>query len=202
MRAIFLDKAGALVNHMPYIISLHRLQPMPGALQGARALYNAGYQLFVVCNQPGVAHGYFPEHRLTDVETRIRHLLAEVDVPLAGFYYCPHHPDGCVRGYVMQCACRKPQPGLLCRVAHEYGLNLSQSWVIGENLDDIEAGRRAGCHTLLLGNSDMLKRELSPWRIPHYLTYDLLAAAQWIIEDTYTESNPFPIRGKTLLHEH
>lgn len=177
MRAVFLDKDGTLIEDVPYNIDPERIRLTPGAAEGLYLLHVAGYRLIVISNQSGVARGYFPEKALRAVEGRVRELLAEFEVPLTAFYYCPHHPAGVVPRYSMACDCRKPAPGLLLRAAREHNIDLAQSWLIGDILDDIEAGRRAGCATVLLDNGHETEWALSRDRLPHHLTSDLAAAA-------------------------
>ena len=69
---------------------------------------------------------------------------------LSGIYYCPHHVDGVIPELTIRCDCRKPRPGLLLRAAAELHLDLRCSWFVGDILDDIEAGNRAGCRTILV----------------------------------------------------
>ncbi len=179
-RAVFLDKDGTLVENMPYNVRPERMRLSPGAPEGLRLLHQAGFRLVVVSNQSGVARGYFPEEALVAVEQRLRELLGEVGVPLTGFYYCPHHPQGTVPRYTVACTCRKPAQGLLLRAAHEHGIELSRCWVIGDILDDVEAGRRAGCRTVLIDNGSETQWEASSLRLPHYLAPDLGQAARLI----------------------
>ena len=179
-RAVFLDKDGTLVEDVPYNVDPAQVRLMPGAAEGLRLLVAAGYRLVVVSNQSGVARGYFAEEALAAVETRLRQLLEEVGVCLGGFYYCPHHPQGCVAGYAIACDCRKPQPGLVVRAAQEHGLDLSQSWFVGDILDDVEAGRRAGCRTVFLDNGHETEWVMTPERQPHFTAPDLIAAARII----------------------
>src|SRR5581483_10333629 len=113
--AVFLDKDGTLVEDVPYNVDPDRIRLLPGTAAGLRRLHAAGYQLVVVSNQSGVARGYFPESALAAVEARLRELLTSAGVPLAGFYYCPHHPAGAVPAYTVACTCRKPLPGLVVR---------------------------------------------------------------------------------------
>jgi D-glycero-D-manno-heptose 1,7-bisphosphate phosphatase len=79
-----------------------------------------------------------------------RTTLAQFSVRLDGVYFCPHHVDGVVAELAVQCACRKPQPGMLHRAAAELDLYLGGSWFIGDSLDDVEAGNRCGCRTILI----------------------------------------------------
>jgi histidinol-phosphate phosphatase family protein len=173
-RAVFLDKDGTLIEDVPYNVDPERVRLMPRAAEGLRALQAAGYQLFVISNQSGVARGYFQEAALAAVEERLRHLLAEAGVSLAGFYYCPHHPDGA-------CLCRKPEPGLIVRASREHGILLAESWFVGDILDDVEAGRRAGCRTVLLNNGHETEWVWSPQRLPDCFAADLAEAADLIV---------------------
>ena len=186
-KAVFLDKDGTLVEDVPYNVDPAQVRLMPGAVEGLRLLDAAGYRLVVISNQSGVARGFFAEEALAAVETRLRELLAEAGVSLGGFYYCPHHPQGCVAGYAIACDCRKPQPGLVVRAAQEQGLDLSQSWFVGDILDDVEAGRAAGCGTILLDNGNETEWHLSPQRMPDVLAVDLQHAASMILRGSRLE---------------
>lgn len=181
IRAVFLDKDGTLIEDVPYNVDPELLHLTQGAVEGLHVLHTAGYPLIVITNQSGVARGYFPESALVAVEERLRQLLAEVDIPLAGFYYCPHHPDGVVANYAIACSCRKPEPGLLIHAADSHGIDLRESWFIGDILNDVEAGRRAGCRTILIDNGNETEWQMSAQRSPHYVVSDLVEAAQVIM---------------------
>ncbi len=180
-RAVFLDKDGTLVEDLPYNVNPERIALTPGALDGLARLHRAGYRLVVVTNQSGVARGYFGEDALFPVERRVRELLARAGILLAGFYYCPHHPDGIIPRYATECDCRKPAPGLILNAALRHGIDLAQSWMVGDILNDIEAGRRAGCRTILLNNGHETEWRLSNLRQPHYVAEDLSQAAGLIL---------------------
>ena len=180
-KAVFLDKDGTLVEDVPYNVDPGRLRLLPGALEGLALLSRAGFRIVVVTNQAGVARGYFREEALHAVEGRLREMLAEAGVPLAGFRYCPHHPEGVVPGYGVVCPCRKPAAGLLVGAAAELGVDLARSWMVGDILDDVEAGRRAGCRTLLIDNGNETVWRDGPWRRPHARAGDLLEAAGLIL---------------------
>ncbi|MBX6313276.1 MAG: HAD family hydrolase, partial [Isosphaeraceae bacterium] len=179
-RAVFLDKDGTLIEDVPYNVDPDLIRLAPGAAEGLTRLWAAGYRLVVISNQAGVARGLFPEEALAAVEKRLRDLMAGLGVPLAGFYYCPHHPEGTVVGYAVACDCRKPAPGLILRAAREQGIDLTRSWFIGDILHDIEAGRRAGCRTILIDNGHETEWVLSPLRRPHRVAADLAEAARII----------------------
>lgn len=183
--AIFLDKDGTLVQDIPYNVDPQKIRLGYGVADGVRRLYEAGFALVVVTNQSGVARGYFSEAAIAPVRQRLQDLL---EVPLAGFYYCPHHPDGMVAEYAFRCRCRKPEAGLLMQAAMELRLDLEHSWMIGDILNDVEAGNRAGCRTILLDNGNETEWVLTEGRIPDYTVFSFDAAADIILQQTYAYS--------------
>jgi D-glycero-D-manno-heptose 1,7-bisphosphate phosphatase len=180
-KAVFLDKDGTLVEDVPYSCDVNRIRLMPGVRQGLRRLDAAGYLLIVVSNQSGVAHGLFSVEALSGVEMKLRALLADADIRLDGFYYCPHHPDGRVFAYATACDCRKPSPGLFMQATSDWAIDLTASWMVGDILHDVEAGRRAGCRTILLDNGHETEWHLGAYRCPDYVAADLDAAADIIL---------------------
>lgn len=179
--AVFLDKDGTLVVNVPYNVDPARTELAPGATEGLPKLTRAGYDLHVVSNQSGVALGRFEESALGDVERRLRELTSECGVRLAGFSYCPHHPQGRVEAYAGTCACRKPAPGMILEAARKCGYDLERSWLVGDVLDDVEAGRRAGCRTILIDNGNETEWVLTPVRTPHHRASNLAEAAAIIL---------------------
>lgn len=178
-KAIFLDKDGTLIENIPYNVDPEKIRLCAGAAEGVRSLHR-NYQIFLITNQSGIAFGYFPEAALSAVEKRCRELLSAQNVLLADFFYCPHHPKGIIPQYTGDCFCRKPKPGLFKQAAFKYKINLQQSWAIGDILDDIEAGKAAGCRTILIDNGNETEWRLSDQRRPHYIVPHLLAAAKLI----------------------
>ncbi|WP_152053936.1 D-glycero-alpha-D-manno-heptose-1,7-bisphosphate 7-phosphatase [Tautonia marina] len=183
-RAVFLDKDGTVIENVPYNVDPSLIQLCEGAAEGLRLLAEAGYLLVVVSNQSGVARGYFPESAIGPVEARLRELLAEQGVALDGFRYCPHHPDGSVTAYAIACECRKPAPGMLSEAARTLDIELSRSWMVGDIADDVEAGRRAGCRTVLIVRTE----DELPSPPPDVIAGNLAEAARRILRaDTATD---------------
>lgn len=180
MRAIFLDKDGTLVENVPFNVNPALIQLTWQAGQALQIFKSLGYRLIVVSNQSGIAKGLFTENALKPVENRLAERLIQYGVTLDGFYYCPHSPDGVVSRYAISCTCRKPMPGMLLRAAKEHGIDLEQSWMIGDILHDVEAGRRAGCNTVLIDNGNETEWKLSPLRTPDLKVADLFQAATLI----------------------
>ena len=166
MKAVFIDKDGTLIENVPYNVDPERIALARGAQACVSKIASLGYRVIVVSNQPGAAMGLFAEKALQEVKERLRELLPALDA----FYYCPHLPTA-------GCECRKPAPGMLERAAREHGVALAHSWMVGDILDDVEAGRRAGCRTILLDNGNETEWRPGEDRSPHYVARDLPQAA-------------------------
>jgi len=177
MKAVFLDQDGTLVQAPPCAADPHRLALCSGAGPALRLLSRLGFRLFVVGDQPGIAFGRVQESAMEGLAGRLHALLLREHLGLDGFYYCPHHPDGSVAAYAHDCHCRRPMPGLLLKAAHEHGIDLRASWLIGDLLHDVEAGNRAGCRTILLDKGSETEWRLGPRRIPTRMAPDLYTAA-------------------------
>lgn len=182
--AVFLDKDGTLIEDVPYNVDPRLIRLSAGAEHALPALHAAGYRLIVISNQSGVARGLFTEDALVAVRDRLRELLGAIGVPLAGFFYCPHHPEGSVPRFAIDCNCRKPAPGLILSASRSHGIDLPRSWFVGDILDDIEAGHRAGCRSILLDNGHETEWRMSPPRQPDALASDLAGAARRIVSST------------------
>lgn len=187
--AVFLDKDGTLIENLPVVGDTVTIHVLPGVLEGLRLLHRAGFLLVVVTNQGGVAQGLFTEEHVRHMEGGLRIVFSTFDVPLAGFYYCPHHPDGIVSEYAVQCLCRKPKPGLLLRAASDLGIDLERSWMVGDILHDIEAGRWAACRTILIDNGNETEWDMNEHRWPDYLADGVLAASRLIVESSSPASS-------------
>jgi histidinol-phosphate phosphatase family protein len=178
--AVFLDKDGTLLTDVPHNADPARMRFAPGAANALRVLAATGLPLHVVSNQPGVAFGYFSEAALDKVRCRLARMFAECGATLAGFHYCPHHHEGAVARYTRRCGCRKPAPGLLLAAARAHRLNLQSSWMIGDILDDVEAGHAAGCRSLLVNCGNETQWQFTPARIPDAITADVEQAARHV----------------------
>ncbi len=164
-----MDKDGTLVENVPYNADPARIRLAPGAEDAVARLSRRGYRVIVVSNQPGVALGLFSESDLRQVENHLRKALPALD----GFYCCPHAPEH-------GCECRKPACGLLVAAAREQGVDLGKSWMVGDILDDVEAGRRAGCRTVLVDVGNETEWNLNERRRPHVMVPGLAEAAEAI----------------------
>ena len=178
-RAVFVDKDGTLIENVPYNVDPALVRFTPSALVGLRALADAGYSIIVVTNQPGLATGRFTRREFAVLESALRRRVRdECGVEIAAIYCCPHAPGG---GGRIGCLCRKPAPGLLRQAARAHGLDLAQCWMVGDILDDVEAGHRAGCRSVLLDVGNETEWKLSPIRSPEASCADLAEAARFIL---------------------
>lgn len=182
-KAIFLDKDGTLVYDIPYNVDPSRVRFNDGAIAALRKFKQHDYLLIVVSNQSGVAHGYFSEQTLRALGTHINETLGRRGLKLDDFRYCPHHPAGKIAAYSMDCTCRKPKPGLILESAQKFDIDLSHSWMIGDILNDVEAGNRAGCRTILINNGNETEWDLADNRKPTAIVGNLLEAAEVIVND-------------------
>jgi len=192
-RAVFLDKDGTLVVDVPFNVDPRLLRFTRHAMAALRLLDDAGYALIVITNQPGLAIGHFT---LGDFAALRRNMVGRIrdqtGVELTGFYTCPHspEPDG-----TPGCACRMPLPGLLRAAALAHCLHLEHCWMVGAILDDVEAGRRAGCGTVLLDVGSETDWHVTPLRTPDGRCGDLLEAAQFIIASEAGQFHARPLPG-------
>lgn len=162
--AVFIDKDGTLVENVPYNVDPARLSFRPGALAALQALDAQGFALLVVTNQSGLAQGLFSRAQFARLQAALEaRLLDEAGIRLLGVEVCPHAPGptGAPR-----CLCRKPAPGMLQRAACRHGLDLARSWMVGDILDDVEAGHRAGCRSILLDSGGETLWRRTPMREP------------------------------------
>lgn len=151
--AVFFDRDGTLINDPGYLNHPDQVQLLDGAAEALRELKGLGYQTVVVSNQSGVARGIVTEEMLEKIHERLRELLAAKGASLDKIYYCPHHPDGVIDEYRKDSDWRKPRPGMLLAAAREMDIDLAKSWMIGDTERDVEAGRSAGCRTILISTT-------------------------------------------------
>lgn len=150
-RAVFLDRDGVLNNDPPHFAHrLDQLSLIPRSGEAVRLLKNKGYLLVIISNQSGVARGYYGEEQVEIFNNALLTELRKYGGDIDAICYCPHHPDATVEKYRTDCDCRKPKPGMILRVAHEYDIDLENSFVVGDKWSDIEAGRNAGCRSILV----------------------------------------------------
>ena len=180
----FLDRDGTIIRQVELMHRIGQLRLLPGAAAGIRLLNQNGTPVSLVTNQPVVARGICTEHDVEFIHKELNRRLLGKGAWIDAFYYCPHHPDATLEQYRVKCSCRKPEAGMILRAVEEQDLDLSRSVMIGDTTQDIMAGRRAGCRTILVrtghGGRD-------PWQydcVPDWTAKNLLEAARiWLGEN-------------------
>jgi histidinol-phosphate phosphatase family protein len=139
MRAVFLDRDGVLTRERPdYVKTPNELEILPGIGPPLRALRERGFKLVVVTNQSVVGRGLATLDDLSRIHEKLQTELKRMGCDVDAIYYCPHLPEE-------GCSCRKPKPGLLLKAANDLGIDVKESWMIGDKEIDLEAAKRAGC---------------------------------------------------------
>lgn len=151
-KAIFLDRDNTLIEDPGYINSPDQVKLLPSTAQALIELKKMGYLLIVITNQSAIARGIITEEGLEKIHHKFQELLALENAYIDRIYYCPFHPDGVIPKYRRESDLRKPNPGMILTAAKDLGIDLSQSWMIGNSIHDVTAGKSAGCKTILLNS--------------------------------------------------
>lgn len=154
-KAIFLDRDGTINKYVGFLTNINDFELLPHVEDSIKEFHKLGYLVIVVTNQPVIARGEITDKELDKIHNKMETLLGEAGTYIDALYYCPHHPNkgyiGEIRELKVECECRKPKPGMLLKAAKDFNIDLSNSWMAGDSESDILAGKRAGCHTCLLG---------------------------------------------------
>ncbi len=187
-KAVFLDRDG-IINEMCYHQE-HGLIDSPanpkqfkliaGIGKLIKDLKKLGYLVIVISNQPGIAKKKYTKRLFNAINQKMHKLLEKEETKLDDVYYCLHHPEAKDKNYKAICECRKPKPGLILRAAKDHNLNLKKSWFVGDGIVDIQAGKTAGCKTILVAK---LKLDLCQILIkksirPNFVVSDL----NWVLK--------------------
>lgn len=182
-KAVFIDRDGTLIKDVPYNANPALIEFLPGAVEALIALKKNNFWVILISNQPGIASGFFTMDELKEMNKALRQILLYYDVALDGVYYCPHHPEGKIEKYSIECDCRKPKPGLILKAAAEHNIDLSNSWMIGDILNDVEAGNLAGCKTILLDNGNETEWIINEKRTSAFTVKNWKMIAQTILSN-------------------
>lgn len=180
-----LDRDGTIIFEKHYLSYPDQVELLPGAAQGLRQLSALGLGLIVVTNQSAISRGFFDIRRLDQIHERLYKLLAAEQIHFDGIYFCPHLPDE-------GCFCRKPQTGLLELAAKELNFDPQESFVIGDNICDIDMGKNARATTLLVRTGYGSQVAAHSDRNPDYIVDGLSEAAQVIEQRILTNKKTVP----------
>lgn len=170
-RAAFIDRDGVLNEERAFVHRIEDFAFVPGAIAALQALQGAGYRLVVITNQSGIARGFYAEADYLTLTAAMRERLHTAGVSLDAVEYCPHLADAPVERYRLDCDCRKPRPGMLTRAIRALDIDPKTSFIVGDRLSDIDAGRAAG-----LGRCFLV-------RTGYPLTDEALARADAVYDD-------------------
>lgn len=145
-KCVFFDRDGVINKKAPegeYIKNWNEFKFLPGVKEAIRRLNKAGFLVIIITNQQGIAKGLMTEQDLKAIHTKMVEELRKIRAKIDGIYYCPHDERD-------SCNCRKPNIGMFLKAKKDFNINLNESWMVGDSKSDIEAGKRAGCKTILI----------------------------------------------------
>ena len=178
-KVVFLDRDGVINRDSPdYVKSWSEFEFLPGSIEAIRNLTRSGFATILITNQSAVNRRLISHTELQTIHTRMQAALKRRDGHIRDIFFCPHQPDE-------RCACRKPKPGLIHQAQSKYRIDLSQSFMVGDNAKDIECARNAGCACAILVQSgigaDAAEILAAQDIYPDFIARDLSEAANWIM---------------------
>lgn len=159
-KAMFLDRDGTINEYVDFLRNIDDFKLKDNVAEAIKKINSSGYLAIVVTNQPVIARGEVTFDELEEIHNKMETLLGKEGAYLDAIYYCPHHPhkgyEGEVSELKIECECRKPKPGMLLKAAEDFNIDLSASWMVGDDDNDVLAGQAAGCKTIKIDQNDNL----------------------------------------------
>ena len=156
-KAIFFDRDGTLNVEVGFLYKFDDFCWIDGAIEAVKFCNYNDYLAIVVTNQSGVARGYYTEADVNKLHQQMNEELNKYGAHIDDFFYCPHHPDGIVDKYKLNCDCRKPKSGLLEAACRKYDIDKSKSLMIGDSPRDVECAENAGVYGVLFNGGNLLQ---------------------------------------------
>ena len=179
-KAVFVDRDGTINVDGPYLSDPDKFEMYPGVGNGMKKLKDNGFKIIVITNQSGIARGYFTKKQLSEIHERMKKEFHQFNVELDGIYYCPHHPDD-------GCNCRKPKTGLFDKAIKDHDIIVEKSYMIGDKIQDIEAGIKIGTKSILIpvldGKDGTIYEEHQLDYHPDYVACDFEDAVGWVLKN-------------------
>jgi D-glycero-D-manno-heptose 1,7-bisphosphate phosphatase len=178
-RAVFVDRDGTLIRDVGHLCRADQVEILPRVPEALQLLKAGGFKVVMVTNQSVVARGRLTEPVLGEIHRQLLQRLARQGGDVDAVYYCPHHPTEGLGAYRRACECRKPNPGMVHRAAAELGLAVFRSYVVGDQLTDMELAARSGATGVWIQPGGGAPRGDAPG-VAHVVE-DLWGAARWIV---------------------
>ncbi len=190
-RAVFLDRDGTINRDVGYPNSYHLIDIYPYSFAAVRKINQAGLLAVIITNQSGVGRGLIKESSLQAIHRQMKAAFVRQGARLDGIYYCPHYLFSELPEYKKDCSCRKPFPGMALQAADELNIDLPNSYMVGDKVEDILFGLNILARPILVltGFGQQAITELKQQGIkPAYIASNLLEAVDWIIAEEKTKS--------------
>ena len=184
---IFLDRDGTISEEVGYVDMVEKFSIYSFSSKAIKRLNDLGVKVIIVTNQAGIAKGLYTEETLHSIHEKMREILKKEGARIDAVYYCPHHPEGKIDSYRLDCNCRKPKNGLLLKASRELNLNLKDCFIVGDKIRDIKAGNSLGIKSILVltgyGKEDLETINSNDSEKPDFVTENLLEASEIICNE-------------------
>jgi len=184
-KAIFLDRDGTIIEERDYICQLLESEIFHFTCEAVRLMKINHFKVIGITNQSSIARGICTKDQIETIHREIIGILRKKDAVIDKFYYCPYHPEGSIDEFTKVSEWRKPAPGMILQAAEDFDIDLPESYMMGDDLIDIEAGKNAGCRTVLVltGKGRMTREKLPESNIqPDIISENILTAIKTIIK--------------------
>ena len=178
IKAVFIDRDGTINVEKEYVYKIEDFELIPNAIEALKLLTNHGIRIYIITNQAGIAKGYYTENQFRQLTINMLEMFEKEGIQVENVLYCPHHPEGTVPGYTMNCQCRKPNTKLIEDVVSQKKYRVNEMALIGDKNSDIEAGNRIGIITYLVQTGYGKEHQINTTAT--YVKSDILSAAQHI----------------------
>jgi len=183
-KAVFLDRDGTINEDVGYPNSFSQISIYPYSYEAVRKINLAGLLAVITTNQSGIGRGLLTESNLHHIHEEIKAAFSKQGAFFDGIYYCPHYEHSTNSLYRKNCSCRKPNPGMALQAASDLNIDLRNSYMVGDKVEDILFGLsfKAVPILVLTGFGKKSLPELEQKGIqPGFVAKNLLDAANWII---------------------
>ena len=181
--AVFVDRDGTLIRDVGYLCRLDQVEILPGVSEGLRLLRRHGFKIVMITNQSAVARGLISEEELKAIHSALEARLVGMGSRLDGVYYCPHHPTEGKGSYRVWCECRKPKAGLVEKAWRGLGQERGVSYVVGDQMTDMEMASRIGSKGVLVASEYSDSFSWEKIQSVASVQHDFRAAARWIVQN-------------------